>query len=627
MDEQVQILRLLLRLLTMQPKLSGTFSNEFSGPPSDWRDWRHTYALLLSQKRIWDFRDLLLDFFNHQREFGFGDCDFTLTTFFSSDSPDEFCRRIHDDWMLAIPGVSAHVALVDIFSAITLNYTSTDEVKPLAHAFLRFANYNSDITLSKDQTLAGSLPLLRWLFAKTCVATCTRSKQNAMLDNIAGHDRGRRVVPRIVGQGTPFYIPIGTENPGWMEVDMGANPRNVLRTLLGVAKTQENYWLQAACLSELASKSSSPRPFLDELSDLQRNKQGDLYGCLVTCMSKYLVYKDERSRQTLKAELAGLGTWMYPQGLATPLLFFVAIRDIVLCALSPTEVEAHGSSIQAGLRYYSFLPPWLQLRMEEDVEYRSRGAFTVRDGAVVARRRLDMETRQSIVRNHHTRGSASTSPSLSLPPSPPPPLRPHASPGVSAENEVDEHHRGRPPIEAPHKRDESGLGGANAEHAVVKQFRSIVPASRNNRGLKTITMREQNPSMDRDEDGRRRSSMRSDEGRMVLYKKQEEGEQKADDQVSPLYGCPSVRTRESLEPPMKKSQEIQNDQKMADLPSEVYRQNDGRRRSNKQSWFNYEPENLVTEAAGSTIRDSDHIKGKLRFTLFIKGPRTLRCGF
>lgn len=608
----------------MQPKLSGTLGNKFSGPPSDWRDWRHTYALLLSQKRIWDFRDLLLDFFNHQREFGFGDYDFTLTTFFPSDSPEEFCRRIHDDWVRAIPGVSAHVALVDMFSAIALNYTSTDEVKPLAYASLRFANYNSEMALSKDPTLAGSLPLLRWLFAKTCVATCTRSKQNAMLDNIPGHDRGRRVVPRIVGQGTPFYIPIGTENPGWMEVDMGTNARNVLRTILGVAKSQENYWLQAACLSELASKSSSPRPFLDELSDLQRNKQGDLYGCLVTCMSKYLVYKDEHSRQTLKAELAGLGSWMYPQGLATPLLFFVAIRDIVLCALSPTEVEAHGSSIQAGLRYYDFLPPWLQLRIGEDVEYRSRGAFTVRDGAVVATQRRDMDPRRMIIRPHRRRRSASTSSSLSLPPSPPPPP-PRVSPGFFAENEVDGRHRGRPPIETLQKRDESGFEGSNAEHAVVKQSRSVVPASRHNIGLKTTTMRKQIPSLHRDKDDRRSSSMRSDEGRMVLYEKQKEGEQKADDQSSPLRGRPSARDRESLAPPIEESREIQSRQKMAGLLPEAYRQNDNRHRNNGDSWFNWEPES-ITEAAEHTVQDSGHMKGKLAYALFIIKPSTLRCG-
>lgn len=445
----MRIIGLLLRLLSIEPSLKENV--DFHSPvtsPEKWRDWKHTYTQLLDQGRIWDFGDLLLDLLNHQAYYGSGHFDFTMTPFFTSNTPDEFCRRIHDDWVASTAAGEALnlTALVCIFSAIALNSTSRDEVKPLAHASLRFASSVSEVILARDPSLAGSLPLLLWLFAKICVSTSTgAAKRNAAVHDMHVAEpnlEAGMVWPRLASQATPVYIPFASENPGWMTLHMGTDLRNSVGTILGVAKGQENYRFQAACLCVLAMSSSNPRSILEELSDLRMNKQGDLYGYLVCCLSKYLVYKDDHSRQTLRTELAGLGNWAYPQGGNSTKVLFVAARDIILCALSPTQIQTRGSSIQAGLPYYNSLPTWLQARMRRDVELRSKGALTIIDGEVVPRNGQRSKTR--VTRDWtvlaEDRGNRSTSrnqwDSQSPKPPPSPHLR-HTSRGVLGQEKLD----------------------------------------------------------------------------------------------------------------------------------------------------------------------------------------------
>lgn len=105
---------------------------------------------------------------------------------------------------------------------------------------------------------------------------------------------------------------------------------------------------EVLCLKQLITHSRDPTKLFDELIQLQKSVQNDIEGNLDTCLSKYVICRDEHSRITPLQEI--LFTNDYAN--FNPQLTWM--RSMVLRALAHSKYEANLCHNQArNLQYLS----------------------------------------------------------------------------------------------------------------------------------------------------------------------------------------------------------------------------------------------------------------------------------
>ncbi|KAF3764093.1 hypothetical protein M406DRAFT_351577 [Cryphonectria parasitica EP155] len=362
---QIRIFCLLIRLISTHRRLVEPL---FLPPdPASWIDWRATYQQLLKENRIWDLRDILAAFCIWTRPL-WGSFE---RIFFECDSPTTFFQRIHDDWMTTEADESTHLTLLEIFSLLALSATTYDRSTRFSAAAILIARPISETVLEMYPAQAITRPILYWLLATSTEELLVQSEAQLSLSRPESPGPGLWIVPKRLGCGIPYYMPIKSDNPGWKALEMPNNAKRAVEMALGAARFLGDYSLQVACLQELIDWSKSPALLFDELSKIQDQKQGDLYGHLGTCLSQYLLCETEESKRLLRAKISAFGFWENFEYLPTNHVLSLAARDVLLMALSDEEMAAFDTSIHAALRFSDWLPGSVRQKINYHVKGRS----------------------------------------------------------------------------------------------------------------------------------------------------------------------------------------------------------------------------------------------------------------
>lgn len=332
---QLRILTLAIRLtqLTTTRAVLTSFGER---DLKDWADWKKLYNKLLAEDRIWDFRDVVLTLSR------FYSTEEALTELVGSASPKE---KMLADWETDAPDESTSLALLDILSFMALNTETSLEILPFAEECLRSAERIGNSLLDNFPHTIHSRPFIQWVLAKALV------KSNAMHFDYLLDYPGQSFFPKLGA--LPYYVPVRKENPGWLPPSLTAIAHESLGMALRSSKQIQDYQMEAQCLKELALRSKAPGALFDDLAHLQTSKQLNKAGYLSTCLSRYLICKDESSRASLLKDLESFGWWHDPSNLINPNA--AAAKDVLQRALSQEDVDGPEKSMEAALRYYKYL--------------------------------------------------------------------------------------------------------------------------------------------------------------------------------------------------------------------------------------------------------------------------------
>lgn len=304
---------------------------------SDWADWKRIYKQLLAEQRIWDFRDVLIEAcvsYNTEQ---------ALSAFMDHSSPIEGMVR---DWQTGTPDESTELALLDMLSFIAINNEKSLEDGSLAKDCLRLAEPIGSSLLDGSPHTVHSRPFSQWLVCQAVLKN--GSERFAYLSDYAG----LAICPKAAGV-LPYYIPIRQENPGWMPPDLIPAARDVLETALEATRDMQDYQTETLCLIQLALGSKDPGPYFQQLGQLQK-KQRDMAGFLRTCLTRYLICRDDESKQALLKDLNSFGSWKDASDLIFPP--DAAARDVLQHALSRDQAKTTSLSIMTASRYSLYLP-------------------------------------------------------------------------------------------------------------------------------------------------------------------------------------------------------------------------------------------------------------------------------
>lgn len=268
--------------------------------------WTAIYNDLLDSERIWDIFDVivsminiydpqrvLIDLFNDpfDNEAPEGDQDplRRLLEDLASDKYDESTE-------LAITSI-----LVELTYAIESSYLPENEHTITAKRCLQQASVHARLIAEHSPELTKSRPYLIFLLAKERFHRYWNGEHSYMRER-------QRPAVYATGMtcalgGIPRYIPTEAENPGWPPPDPKFPPNRTLQDILLSARELGDYELEAASLTELICRVEDPIPLLDQLEKLQKTTQGHHKGYIQTCLSRYLLVKDQTSAQKLLGDL------------------------------------------------------------------------------------------------------------------------------------------------------------------------------------------------------------------------------------------------------------------------------------------------------------------------------------
>ncbi|KAL1858170.1 hypothetical protein Daus18300_010052 [Diaporthe australafricana] len=302
----------------------------------DWADWKKLYKKLLAEDRIWDLRDVILTL---SRFYG---TEEALAELVGSASPKD---QLLADWETDPPDESTSLALLDILSFMALNTEISLEIRPFAEECLRSAERIGNSLLDHFPHTIHSRPFIQWVLAKALV------KSGAIQFDYLLDYPGQSFFPKLGAM--PYYIPVRKENPGWLPPSLTPMARESLEMALRSSKQIQDYQTEAQFLKELALRSKAPAALFDDLAHLQTSKQLNKAGYLSTCLSRYLICKDESSKASLLKDLESFGWWQGPSNLVNPNA--AAAKDVLQRALSQEDADGSAKSMEAALRYYEYL--------------------------------------------------------------------------------------------------------------------------------------------------------------------------------------------------------------------------------------------------------------------------------
>ncbi|KAG6356074.1 hypothetical protein INS49_015459 [Diaporthe citri] len=334
--EKLRVFSLGMRLTCLAPDRTISRSLRERGL-SGWADWKSIYRQLLAEQRIWDFRDVLIEACVSY------DTDQALSAFLDHASPIE---GMVADWQTGTPDESTELALLDLLSFIALNSGQSLDDGSLAEDCLRLAEPIGNSLLDRFPQAVHSRPFIQWLVSKAVVKNAP--EQFAYLSDYAG----LAICPKSAA-GLPYYIPIRQENPGWVPRDLTPAARDVLEVTLKTSRDMQDYQTEALCLNQLALGTKDPRAYFQQLGQLQK-KQNNMAGFLSTCLTRYLICRDDESKEALLDDLNSFGSWKEASDLIVPTE--AAARDVLQHALSRGSARSPSPSIMSASRYSLHLP-------------------------------------------------------------------------------------------------------------------------------------------------------------------------------------------------------------------------------------------------------------------------------
>lgn len=251
-----------------------------------------------------------------------------------------------ESWTLETYEESTYTALIDVFSVLSITWVSTkiyslDKEKiDIAKRCLLCARDLATCIQKNSPELIKSRPYMRWILAEE---TFARVINRDSLVDLRSHFAS--FPGTVIWISTlPIYIPLKMENPGWpTSNDKSFNIRH-LATILKVSQELQDIRMEELCLKELVYHSSEPSSLFDQLLLLQKEEQSDLLGFQTTCLSRFLLVKDETSCRDLIRELTSTRVASI-QGMHCPLLDWCT--EIIQKALT--------------MRWSSLHPEWLDL--------------------------------------------------------------------------------------------------------------------------------------------------------------------------------------------------------------------------------------------------------------------------
>ncbi|KAH8878803.1 hypothetical protein GQ53DRAFT_814305 [Thozetella sp. PMI_491] len=352
---EVQIVSLVMRIYgQVKSCVPDLFTSQTEQLLVNWVDFSGLYQSLLSQGRVWDFRDL-------------------VCAAFSVFGPQHWEKLTGDKAMESILGDFAYdmdestcLALLDILASTTVDPALTPGI----------LSDGTKLSIPTAQSLAESIiasypksmrsrPFMRWILTQTLDpgggddAKVPDSSQELVrhLETLPGAPFTRKHVQRDWIT-LPVYVPKDSEIPRWEVPDVPKEAVEPVRLVLNLANELDDYSTQALCYKLLILRSQDPTPLFKELIHLQKTIQGDRYGLLQTCLSSYIGSTDRAAQVNLLDELAEFGDWVGSTEIHDPEMYWA--RDFIRLALTRAVGRpSNPSSLQLSpseMHYYMWLP-------------------------------------------------------------------------------------------------------------------------------------------------------------------------------------------------------------------------------------------------------------------------------
>lgn len=209
---------------------------------------------------------------------------------FNSKNSNVALARIHKDWSQLGDGESIILGLLDIFTSLMLQSRPLDKaVWPPSLSLAEHARVLADSAQKENPDNMNTRPFIQWILAKTLWETRPAPKRRpdgVMMEDFQG---------LLLDQGDDLHLPVfvpvnSSEKPDWGMVAArpSASHRSAVEVALGAAMQADDFHLQALALKALCLQSQDPTRFMDVLSTLQLDLQGDMEGYLGTCLARYL---------------------------------------------------------------------------------------------------------------------------------------------------------------------------------------------------------------------------------------------------------------------------------------------------------------------------------------------------
>lgn len=268
------------------------YDTGLEGFAREWINWPALFKQLFVQGRIWDFKDV-----------------YAAAAAAFPDAADELFlgagdtkRSLIDDWDLDGEDESTNLAQLNLLLA-----SAPDQPSVLGQATSR-----AEALIVHSPAATKSRPFILWILAKA--ANVLFGDKGRDDDPWLAHEAHLKNFPGMVWycQGSPlpnFYVPRNHENPGWVGPQLSMDMTEPCLLALNLAKELDDYRCQVACYKLLISQSQDPTELLQELSCLQKFKQGDKRGHLETLLLSYLVCKDRSAKEKLLVELEQTNDW------------------------------------------------------------------------------------------------------------------------------------------------------------------------------------------------------------------------------------------------------------------------------------------------------------------------------
>lgn len=259
----------------------------------EWIEWPTLFKELLSQGRIWDFKDLYVASLA-----AFADSA-GATPYLGTESTK---RSLIDDWISEEGDESTNLALLDIIL----------EPAQLRSAFPNEMKSRVEAIIAHCPAAMRSRSFIRWILASAADALNGEKRgEDGLWQAYKTHIQG---FPGMVWHSHDcfllgIYVPRDTENPGWAAPEISLAVNEPLQLALNLAKELKDYKSQVACLKLLIFQSADPTQLFQELASLQKCMQGDKKGHLKTLLSSYLVCKDRPAKEKLLEELQQTDDW------------------------------------------------------------------------------------------------------------------------------------------------------------------------------------------------------------------------------------------------------------------------------------------------------------------------------
>ncbi|KUJ08123.1 uncharacterized protein LY89DRAFT_765587 [Mollisia scopiformis] len=359
---ECQVLSLLFHVFD---KLNKAPKSVYHGPKTIYQD-------LLREGRIWDFRDIFIAqnlYFGLERA-----CSMVF------DPDDDVLDRITSDWSTDVYDESTTMGLLDLLVSLVLAAPLSSETYLISQRHLNKAGEFIQLIMQNDPNNLNTRQYLRWMIAEVMISSYIRNDTPEPLE-VPGLVIAERTLLDL-----PVQVPVkaGLENPKWAHFCSPSASTDTQRLALATARQLGDYQTEAMCLKLLIIDSQDPTEFFDQLMHLQKTVQGDIEGFLRTCVSRYMVCRDEASRQSLREELLSIVKYdKFEPELAW-------VRHMILRALAPSESDGEQFLEQA--RELEGLPTYILDFMKKHDLAKADTAQSTDKTLVRDRRRLNGET-------------------------------------------------------------------------------------------------------------------------------------------------------------------------------------------------------------------------------------------